>query len=629
VPNIQITQPFNEPFFEGSVALPSYFSPSVVGIAGVPYLMDTEGGGYRRQAFDVVQQRNTSDNRDILLLPQEIWRQQVQSWHQGAGQANQDRDDSLPYRFENSFGIDPWTRYEISLLPGTERFSGLSASGQTFLTTYDEYLAVVNDESVYWYGSLSASATPVSSTTVSVGNTVVDVADLAPEVTVLLSDGYIYTMSGPSASPVQYYNVALTGANMIAWEKDYLLCGHANVLKWVKPGNQIATVYTHPEPTFRWLDAAEGDSCVYLVGGVAGRSEIHRVNIKPDGTGLNPAIVAATLPDGERAYSIKSYLGFVLIGTSKGVRVAQRNNDAGDLTLGPVIPTAEPVYCFEGQDRFVWYGNSSIDGTYGSAGGGASSIPNGPVCGLGRLDLSVTTLNQLTPAYANDLVALDASGEIVRAVVTFQDKRVFSVDDVGVYFESNELMEQGWLTLGVVSYSVEDLKTGLYEQVKWRPDCAGTLGVDAAYDSPGFVRLVNLSVNNTVRSGHVSLSGNQFSRLNTRFLLGRCPLNTAKGPTITRWEVRAIPVKGQASRWTLPILNYEETEIDGVKYTRDPKMVVDALIGLVESSRLFILQEAGRSYQVHAKDFVWQPEKLTANGQGWQGTFTLVVEEVQ
>jgi hypothetical protein len=58
------------------------------------------------------------------------------------------------------------------------------------------------------------------------------------------------------------------------------------------------------------------------------------------------------------------------------------------------------------------------------------------------------------------------------------------------------------------------------------------------------------------------------------------------------------------------------------------QQVLDTLINLVQSGQLFILQESGRAYQVHGKDFVWQPEKLSINGKAWQGICTLVVEEV-
>ena len=54
---VQITQPFDEPFNTSTASLPSTFSPSVVGINGVPYLIDTRSGNYRREGFDVVQHR--------------------------------------------------------------------------------------------------------------------------------------------------------------------------------------------------------------------------------------------------------------------------------------------------------------------------------------------------------------------------------------------------------------------------------------------------------------------------------------------------------------------------------------------------------------------------------------------
>ena len=77
----EITDSLSEPYSQATAALPSYFPPSSVGIAGVPYLLDTASDLYRRVGFDVVQQRNTTDARDVLLLPQDVWRQQAQSWH--------------------------------------------------------------------------------------------------------------------------------------------------------------------------------------------------------------------------------------------------------------------------------------------------------------------------------------------------------------------------------------------------------------------------------------------------------------------------------------------------------------------------------------------------------------------
>lgn len=617
----EITDEFNEPYSLSTTALPSSFSPSVIGIAGVPYLLDTTNdGGYTRRAFEVVQQRNTGSNRDTLLLPQDVWRQQVESWHLGSGQGNIDRENALPYRFKESFGINPWTQWEISLLPKTKKMG--TYAGSVWLTTYDEYLAVLNSNIIYWYNSVSASS-PSASTVVG-SSAFIDIANTALQVTTLASDGKVYETNGPAGSPVLKGTYA--NANFIAYEKDYLLAGVQNALYNITGGAAGVLIFTHPQAGFRWKSAASGNSCIYVIGGMGDKYVVHRVNIKQDGTGLSPCIVAATLPDGEIGYCIDQYLGYVLIGTDKGVRVAQENGNNGDLTLGPLIPTTAPVKCFEGQDRFVWYGLSEMVSTYGPS--EADLFPTGTVCGLGRMDLSVATTTVLTPAYAQDICAISETGKPVNSVVTFLNKRVFAIDGSGVWIEDTDLMGGGWLTQGTMSFSVEDLKTGLYVQAKWLP-LAGEIDLDIAYDSTGFVRLVDLGQENTIRSGNVSLDGTQFSRIDARYVLKRSSTTATLGPALTRWEVRAIAVRGRASRWMLPIMNYEDTEIDGVKYTRDCLAVLDTLLSLVENGTLFSLQESGRSYLVHAKDFVWQPEKLSANGRAWQGMFNLVCEEVQ
>lgn len=617
---LEITDTFSEPYSTVSTSLPSSFSPSVVGIAGVPYLMDTESGKYSRQAFDVVQQRNTNSNRDLLLLPQDVWRQQAESWHYGAGQSNLDRDDALPYRYQESFGINPWNQWQISLLNKTQRMG--TYTGSIWLTTYNEYLAVVNGESIYWYGSVSASAS-IGSTVVDAGNAIIDIANMGAYVTTLHADGHVYETPGPGGTRID--KGLHTGANFIAFEKDFLIAGVANVLKNITGGGAGKSIYTNPQPNFRWVSAASGNSCIYVLGGAGDKYVVHRVGISDDGTTLNPAIVAATLPDGEIGYSIDSYLGFILIGTDKGIRVATANNTAGDLTLGPIIPTNKAVRCFEGQDRFVWFGNSAFSGYYSPS---DEYFPTFEVSGLGRLDLSTTTTSALTPAYASDICWIEQPYGEVTSVVTFQGKRIFAIQGNGVFAENDVLMDAGWLTQGTMSFGIEDVKTGLYVQGKWLP-LKGSIDLDIALDSTGYITIDNYAQQNSIRSGNASLNGAQFSRASARYVLRRSDSSVYEGPELTRWEIRAIPVKGRTSRWTLPIMNYEDLEIDGVNYTRDPLLVLDSFMSLIENGTLFTLQESGRSFQVHAKDFSWQPEKLTVNGKAWQGIYTLVVEEVQ
>ena len=622
----ELTDDLDEPYSQRSTALlPSYTSPSVIGVAGKPYLLDTTSNEYTRQSVEVLQQRNTSNVRDLLLLPQGIWRQSVQSWHQGAGQSNMDRDNALPYRYKASYGIDPWTLWEISLLPETQPLEGTDAmTGPIWLTTYGDYLAVVNDDTISWYDSLTDLA-PYGTTTPTGASTVIDVAPSAPSVTLLYSNGDVWTTAGPAGTPA--LNGTYAGANFIGYDKDYLITGVGNVLKDITGGTPGVTVFTHPTPAFRWVGSCAGNSCIYVLGGVADKYVIHRVGIKDDGTGLSPAIVAATLPDGEIGYSIGSYLGFVFVGTNKGVRMAAANA-AGDLTLGALLPTDGPVNCFEGQDRFVWYGNPAINGAYPTIGTPdlTTVFPVSTVPGLSRMDLTSFTVTELTPAYAPDLVAVGATATNTRSVVTYSGKRVFSIDSAGVWYEGDSLMPGGWLEQGVLSFSVEDDKTALYSQTKWEP-LVGSVYLDLSFNSLGYSRFAEYVTQGSIKSENTQLNGVTFSRAEARFIL--LPgAEAAAGPRLTRWELRARPSRGRASRWVLPIVNHEVIQIDGVTENRDPDAEALRLIELVESGTMFVYQESRRAYQVVAVDYKWIPQRITQSGKTWEGVFVLTIEEV-
>ena len=622
----EITVNFDEPYFgggeSGSSNVPN-IGGSMVAINGKVYPIDTASNRYSQRNIDVLQQRNTTDNRDVLLLPQNVWRQQVWNWSSGAGQSNMDRDDAIQSRYEDSFGIDVWDKWRFSLLPETVQLR--ETSGATWLTLHDGYLVVVNDNMTYWYedfGTLTAS--------VALGpDTIIDIADRGDAVMGLNDQGYIYRLDGPAGTAAQYYNSALTGANMIAWEKDYLLCGHANVLKWIKTGNQTETIYTHPDSEFRWESACGGPQAIYVLGGVGDRWVVHKVTIKDDGTGLNPAIVAVELPDGEIGYKIESYLGYVFIGTDKGVRMAQPDAN-GDLTLGAIIPTDAPVQCFEGQDRFMWYGVSSMDPSYVPVNNDQADVfPAAPVPGLGRLDLSTFTTTNLTPAYANDIAAWDEAATPVTSCVTWLGKRVFAARDAGVFYEGEDRVPGGWLTQGIMSFSVEDLKSALYMQLKWIPNCAGKVYLDLAFDSNAFGRYARLNVSNdSIRSDNINLASIKFSRVNLRYVMTRCPIDNTKGPIPTRWEFRAFPVKGKASRWEVPVILADDVDINGMIESRNPVTDKNALVALVQDGTVFQYQESGQSYQVLAREFLWQPERLSTTGNGWQGTLLIVLEEV-
>lgn len=605
-------------------------APWAVAIDGRRYLLDTKSGQYGREGIDVLQQRNTNNQRDTLLLPQDVWRHQTESWHLGAGQANLDRDDALQNRYFRSFGIDPWEKYELTLLNETEQIHDIPAGPDpSFVQVHKGNLVVIIGANTYWYDTPTHNVLLASG----ISSKAIAITYDGDSVIVLYDDGTVVSFSGPTTKATRTVTPPagttpaanpIGDASFIAYAKDYLIMGVGNQL-WDITAAQAKLIYTSPVTGFTWKGAAEGNQAIYAVGGVGDKHVIHRLGVKQDGTGLQPAITAGTLPDGEIGVSIGSYLGYIFIGTDKGVRMASPVSNA-DLVLGALLPTLQPVYGFEGQDRFVWVTGSEINPVPSH---GETRLFKGPsVCGLYRTDMSSFTVTELTPAYATDIVAPLESGKIVRSVTTWNSKRVFSVDGGGVYMESDTLMPAGWLENGRISFSVEDLKTSLYCQAKWEP-LHGTVELYLSYDSAKPIRIMSWSIQESIRSGNISMDGQQFSRLDSRVDLIRDKTNDQRGPIFSRFEVRARAVKGAASRWSLPIINHEELDLNGVIEARDVTDEFFRLMALVESGKMFPLQEWGRTYYVVAKDFVWKPERLNLAGTGWQGVYTLIVEEVR
>lgn len=617
---------FDEAFYQGSASLPPSFPATAVGINGVPYLIDTGDDApepFRREGVDVVQQRNTGDPRDVLLLPQGIWRQQSTDWSSGCGQMYLDRETSIQSRFNSSYGVDVWDPWQISLLPRTRQL-GSMLSGAVWLQTYGDYLAVVNGQSIHWWNSVSASA-PYQTTTPHASN-VTDVSNTGHTVTTLHADGQIWTSPGPTGE-ARWYTYSYPSASFIGWAKDYLLVGNLNTLLNIT-GPSAQLIYTHPDPSFRFLDACDGPATIYTVGQVGDHTEIHRIGINSTATGLLPGVVAGVLPDGETGRSISSYLGFVFVGSDKGVRMAQPDT-SGDLTLGALLPSDSPVLCFEGQEQFVWYGNGSVDGTYENTPVDAVNdlFPTTPVPGLSRMDLTTFTTTDLTPAYATDLVAADETASTVRSVVTWQDIRVFSIDGVGVYVQDTDLMEGGWLREGVMSYSVSDLKTAMYQQAQVTPDSTGSVYIDLSFDNTGWLRSAYIPLGPETNTAG-GLDGRQFTGVEARYVLVREPGADDHGPTLTRWEIRSVPVRGMAWRWIIPIIATDQAVIEEVTFSQDAFAIQNTLNGYVQSSELVTLQVNGVSIPVVARQARTFYKGPSDTGQGWCGTIVLTLEQV-
>jgi hypothetical protein len=105
------------------------------------------------------------------------------------------------------------------------------------------------------------------------------------------------------------------------------------------------------------------------------------------------------MPVGEIIHKIHYYLGYMVIGTNKGIRVATVSDVDGSINYGPlIVETDQPVYDFCSRDHYVW------------ATAGVGGYP-----GLIRLDLT-QQIEPLVFAYANDIYYGDSLGHQTTSV---------------------------------------------------------------------------------------------------------------------------------------------------------------------------------------------------------------------
>lgn len=611
--SVDIDLAFDEEWYGGSAT--SAGGTATAGydviVSGKGFMLDRNefhGGYFQQTLVNLLNTQQANSGSDQANIPPEVWRRQVESWHQGAGQDRLDREDSNSYQFHDSEGIDPWTKWGVHLLNAASKVRGFAGAAKT--VTVGQDVVVMSGTAGYWYSGASGNEQ-----TFTLANAVVDACSDGTALYVLESDGKIIKYTAYNAS-TSFAGTAVASFNsakaFLACSKGYLIQGNNNSLFDITSGTYTTAFFVHPNAGYTWRTACDGFSATYLLGGAGSQWQIWQVGLNTAASTFATPAVAVTLPDGEIAYSIASYLGYVLIGVARGFRAAQIEAD-GTLTYGRLVGSGRPVRCFEGQDRFVWYGQDGDDPTIAS---------------LGRLDLS-TFADPLTPAYANDLAAGfpgEVSGVATLGASTGIGRRLFVVDGDGVYVEQDELVPSGWLTTGAATFGTNDSKRGMYAQVFHKKITGGTVQLEVSLDEDSYEDLGSNS--GGLSMGNVPLPNQQFQTIEARLTLSREASITFVGPTVTRTEMRALVVPGRATQWQIPLLVEDEIE---TQYTSEARSVVEDyeyLMDLVTARRPVTLRVGDRVIEGHAVDFTWFPTRTSARERFEQGTYVLTVKEI-
>ena len=617
-------------FFTGTAQTDVVPSVYPVAINGRPYLIDMKSGRYVRS-----HEQRVRDSQDTSTAPGEaainpggLWRRGQDSWHLGAGQKYADTAEAKDYMFYKSKGINPWVKGQVSLLNTTALRTQSIFTSTNLLTCVVEsagtqYLYVA-DGNVVRFSSNPFAATPTwtAVTTNTAGGAVPNTAITGLEtngtnVFIAWTSNDIWYTAPNTTTATLYFQ---SGSSNLGNNLTYNAFGYAKNRGWAAVNNSLfaispvsspaatAPTFTNPDATFKWVGAAAGQNAVYAAGYSGLRSSIFKVTITSAGV-LDTPVVALELPAGEVVTAIHGYLGFIVIGSNKGVRFC--NADAqSNLVAGSLIPTSGAVNDFTSEEKFVWFTYSNYDGT--------SS-------GLGRLDLSVF-ISPNTPAHATDLMYTSTSD--VKSVATISGKRIFTISGVGVIVEdTTTVVPSGEIEFGTYRWGIPDRKFVAKFDVRTEP----LLGSVEAYISNDHSSYTSLGAFSNQSGIEYTYQGTDTKTIEADFklVLTKGTVDPDDSPIVTRWMARAYAAPFRSEVFSIPVLLHHKIRPRDRDIYMNPEQELDNLNSLIHNPRIVTLQLGTTSYSVITEDVEWQPIDSTGNTWSWDGTATVTMRSVE
>lgn len=579
-----------------------------VAIAGHPYLIDQKSGRFGR-AFEARVRESVDQNNvpgEATINPQGLWRRSQVSWHKGSGQVYADTGEAQDYRFDTSKNVDPWTRNELKLLPTTSEILS-SANTNLPMVVVGSYLYVGDGNTLKYTTDLS---TWTSVTTgAPAGAAIEALATDGTTVYISYNNNAIYSSTAGGSSVAQFYPTSGSTAytyTSVGYHKGRIVAVHDNHIHVITTGGSHTPFYEHPNASFDFVDSCSGQNAIYAGGNAGQTALIYKITVKSDGT-LDVPVVAAELPLGETISSLTGYLGFVLIGTNKGIRLASADSNA-NLVIGPILETTSAVKCGVGDGRFVWYGWTNFDGTS---------------TGLGRLDLSeLNGVNE--PAYASDLMATGQGA--VNAVVNWNGTRIFSVAGEGLYREASNLCSEGYLVSGVWRWGIPDRKFLPRFDTRTKP-LAGSITTSFSFDSGDYIDLPAVNgVGSTEKTTVAPQTG--FSDVAIKLSLARSGTDATKGPTLTRWQARGYAAPVRARIMSVPLILHHKINVHGGEFYLDVEGELKYLEGLVNDATIVSYQETYDSYNVVVENVEWIPLDSRNSTWDWEGTAVVTLRSI-
>jgi hypothetical protein len=415
-----------------------------------PYIRQT--APYKKDQFD-----NGKEPGEQSLTG--WWLRSQSSFHSGSGIKFYDPSagETVDYRFTDSKGVNVWTKGQVTLLKDTASThyttGAMQDNGKPFqvarsikyngtdgVLLWDEYDVdkIAADGTVTHFIDYAAGTDyPVRA--------ICDDGTYAYWIVNILNSGtprlrvYKKLLTGVSGAGdtlmISDNGITVNTATM-EYVKDRIVMGINNKIYEISSSASSlpSPVYTHSDTDIVFSSITASGPAIYVSGYSGTQSSIFKFTLNTSGVmpTLTTAITAAEMPVGEIIHKIFYYLGYMMIGTNKGIRAAVVSDQDGSINYGPlIVETTQPCYDFAARDRFIWCA-TGVDGA----------------AGVIRIDLG-NEIETLRFAYANDLYVSGTSGYSTTtcAFAGTTDRLVFATTAVNAGSVSNKALTSNVATL--------------------------------------------------------------------------------------------------------------------------------------------------------------------------------------
>ena len=487
------------------------------------------------------------------------WIRSQMSFHSGSGIKFYDpatTDENGHYRFTESKGIDVWTKGQATLLKNVtsghvttgpiasngvsqQQMRSIKWSTFTGALVHDEYdvdKIKVTDPSnpVHFIDYNSGTDAPVYG--------ICDDGTTAYWITNTTTKKTVYkkalTLTSSDSNTPMFDEIGTISNAVMEYVKDRIvMCADNKVYEFSTSASAMPTaVYTHPTTSHVYTSITASGPAIYIAGYNGSQSTIQKFTLSTAGVmpTLTSAVVAAELPVGEIVHKIYYYLGYMMIGTNRGVRVAQVSDQDGSINYGPlIVETTQPCYDFAARDHYVWC---------------ATSVAGEP--GLIRIDLS-NEIETLRFAWANDIYYGGTTGHVTTTVCfdgntdpTVTNRLMFSTAyassaNGAVYVEdASTLLTNGYITTGNIRYGTLEPKN--FKRLLGRGDFTyGSMTLETV-DKDG-IEYDHISYDSAIPPIEVGTSSPATAQeyVAYKFILYRDETDTTKGPIFKGYQAKA------------------------------------------------------------------------------------------